>query len=461
MVNAPGTHQVQTQRYREWKAHADRIWLFDRVYNNRTRMGYLKPITFLQNDVLRLAGQHQGTDGYFQEDEIWKWEQTLFNQFREMNSWLSMQMLQDADQDLGELIWDFLEGNYGNAAPALFDYLLLVENNRHLWPYRMFSLNFLRDAQFLFGQALNATASDPVHYWRVRHLRLSVDLVTMANSSRVIDEHLAEGGSANSLPFDMAALEARSREVANLDMDLVFNPFAHPLLGMRVYVVFNSGVWPAGLSKYKMAKTMLLEYIDLISPPKNPYAPLPSIFQNLSEDLVDIPPALLADKRIYLDTPNSELLSLDNNTPFGKAVERPLKTCNPQNIGAKNDDCIKSMYIGASVSGYSDQATKVPQRLISVANSEGGYHWYRAKRFNMGPLTKVLINGWHKSKTSMLIPLDHLHDPNDPKREWDLYVSIKFEHDIIAADKMEQRYFVDRIVLLPAAAANPTELSLP
>jgi hypothetical protein len=138
--------------------------------------------------------------------------------------WVLTHALWNPDRSADELIHDFCSHYYGPSGTYIEKYTKLLEDAYKQDPYKHefhvsnYPLqNFLNystvySCQVLFDQAEKACGTDTVTLNRIRRARLSIDIATLFNLDRLLDEYKRLTGSLDSFPFDRKNIETRYRE---------------------------------------------------------------------------------------------------------------------------------------------------------------------------------------------------------------------------------------------------------
>lgn len=108
----------------------------------------------------------------------------------DLQTWLVAKLMWNPDQDLEMLIQDFTDAYYGAASETLRQYIALLEDATRststtiIWSpspsqFTFLTPTFLETAQTIFDNAEAAVSTDPVQLSRVRQARMSLDKATL------------------------------------------------------------------------------------------------------------------------------------------------------------------------------------------------------------------------------------------------------------------------------------------
>ncbi|MBP1991703.1 DUF4838 domain-containing protein [Paenibacillus eucommiae] len=186
-------NSTQNQFYKDnidkWAAISDNLILWDYLtdYNGG---GYLMPYPVLNamGQTLQYIAQFPAFKGYFgqQMQNIYAPGETGFAYLR---AWVAAKLLWNPNQDYQQLINEFVQGYYGDAAPYISSYLNSLEQAYAQsdsvltisTPITSSFLNFdlMYQADGLFEQAAAAVAGNPLFLDHVQKARVEVDYVTL------------------------------------------------------------------------------------------------------------------------------------------------------------------------------------------------------------------------------------------------------------------------------------------
>jgi len=116
----------------------------------------------------------------------------------DMRAWVGARLLWNPDQDYLELIEQFINGYYGDAAPYILDYVTQLHEKfeesdsklttlTSLWSSYL-SFDLIHEADQLFAQAAAAVANNPVMLNHVQRTRIELDYVILMRSVEFMRE---------------------------------------------------------------------------------------------------------------------------------------------------------------------------------------------------------------------------------------------------------------------------------
>ena len=178
----PGEQCKFGELVKAWSAVHDRIYIWDYVVNFSHYMAPMPNMEVVAKDIRFLVENNaEGimTQGAYQStgaEREW------------LRSWVTAKLMWDPSRDLNELIKDFIYGHYGNAAPAITEYNVLLRNQgekhkdtlarpeggiRYRMNHPFLSKDFLDKASVIFDRAENLAENEDILY-RVQLDRLPI-----------------------------------------------------------------------------------------------------------------------------------------------------------------------------------------------------------------------------------------------------------------------------------------------
>ncbi|HEX6445734.1 MAG TPA: DUF4838 domain-containing protein [Streptosporangiales bacterium] len=150
-------------------------------------------------ESIKTIAQYPSVQGYFGEGP-WNASGTELTQLR---VWVISRLLWDPTLDADALIHEFVNGYYGKAGPAVYEYLTvmrqsMLDTGTALPCYTTVGAGYLtfdamRRADALLGQAEQAVQHDDTLLRHVRALRLGVDYVILVRANEYAQTAAAEG----------------------------------------------------------------------------------------------------------------------------------------------------------------------------------------------------------------------------------------------------------------------------
>jgi hypothetical protein len=175
---------------RAWSRITDRLYIW---HYNTNFAHYLLPFPDFDELAADIAMyQRNGVVGLFLEGAVSKGGGA---ENAELRSYVMAKLLWDPQANVSQLVDEFLQGYYGNAARPLRAYFDLAhrqvragEGGHHIWIYDppgapYLGDDFLAAARDLFGQA-EATAEDDAVRARVRKARIGIDYVELVRGKK-------------------------------------------------------------------------------------------------------------------------------------------------------------------------------------------------------------------------------------------------------------------------------------
>lgn len=388
------------------------VWYYPNTYGPALPTGNLHRLA----EDFRLLKQ-VGVEGYFVEHDA----PGVYDSRRlaDLQTWLITRLMWDPDRDLDELIEDYTDRHYGPAAPTVRQYITALEAataaaetpmswNASTGQHGFLTPELLVQCQQLMDAAETAVADDEVRLLRVRQARMSLDLAGV-----LLWTGLAVTGD---VPFAQEQIVARYRDTYTQSIN------ARALPERREALI---GAMEEAL-KWHLIKT--------------PAKPLPPP--------LDAVPA----ERIRQFTP--ETFKLFGDVPTLVEDESAAASI----AATMAPSLTKPAYAPADLPadalnfGFYDATTKRQQHAYAGVGEPietGEYRLFPVGRTALSTECYVWLDwSWH----IQLHDVAGLYAPDDPDKQWDIYVSIRFEGPAYdpASQATENRFYVDRIVLVEA-----------
>lgn len=181
-----------------WAQMSDNIVIWDYL-TNFFGSGYLQPYPNLKamSETIQYASGFPAVKGYFGQ-HMQSTRTMRGGELAELRAWVAARLLWNPNQDYEELIEEFVNGYYGDAAPYVSDYIGLLHDSfeaggSNLGSYMLvkapyLSFDTMRQADALFEQAAAAVAQTPVFLNHVQKLRLSADYVILMRRAEFLKE---------------------------------------------------------------------------------------------------------------------------------------------------------------------------------------------------------------------------------------------------------------------------------
>lgn len=215
-----------------WAQMSDHIVLWDYL-TNFFGSGNLLPYPNLKamSETIQYAAGFPAVKGYFGQ-HMQSSRTMRGGELAELRTWVVGRLLWNPNQDYDELIDEFVNGYYGDAAPYVSDYIGLLHDSfdasgSKLGSYMLvkapyLSFDTMRQADALFEQAAAAVAQSPIFTDHVQKLRLSVDYVILMRRAEFLKE-------------------ANDRNMAwNLDLNTRLQRFKSNTAGVQYYSINGS-----------------------------------------------------------------------------------------------------------------------------------------------------------------------------------------------------------------------------
>jgi hypothetical protein len=177
-------HRSYRRAIDEWRRVTShlRIWDYSVTFGEGAELP-LSNLPILAED-LRYYLDH-GVEGVFIQHDP-----PIRADMRDLKVWVLLKLLEEPSREPDALVREFTDGYYGPAAPAIRDYLVLLEGALARRParigypalaeqYRYIDPRFLREAQAIFDRAEVAVAGSAELLDRVRFARLGLDRATL------------------------------------------------------------------------------------------------------------------------------------------------------------------------------------------------------------------------------------------------------------------------------------------
>lgn len=389
------------------------VWYYPNTYGPALPLGNLHRLA----QDCRLFKQ-VGVEGYYMEHDA----PGIYDSRRlsDLQSWLITRLMWNPEQDLDGLIADFTDHYYGSAAPLLRRYLSGLEAataamatplswNASTGQHQCLTADLLLSSQGLFDQAEQAVGADATLLARVRQARMSLDLACLLLWDRL--------SAAGPPPFTRQQLVARYRETYTAAVN------ARAVEGRRSALLRDleaSLRWQGVMTELKP-----------LPPPLNA-VPAARVRQFTPDTA-----------RLYGKTP--PVVAEDPLAAAGLAVSmEPDLTPPPY---APRD--LPSPLINF---GFYDAVSKRQQHAYAgreVPLKPGEYRLYPVGRTALSPDCLVWFDwSWHIQFPDVAA----LYDPQNPGKQWEVYVSVRVSGPAFDAQSAEQhsRFYVDRIVFVAA-----------
>ncbi len=384
------------------------VWYYPNTYGPALPLGNLSRLA----KDLRLF-KRVGVEGCFMEHDapgVYDSRRTA-----DLQTWLIARLMWDPDRDLAALVADYTDRHYGPAAPAVRRYLAALEDataalparltwNASTGQHRHLTPEFMASCQRLLDEAEAAASADERLLRRVRQLRMSLDLACLLRPGRA----------------DAAWSSQRQQSLARYRDTYTRTVNTRNLPARRERLL-------AGLTeslRWFSARTLL--------------KPLPA------------PLAAVPAERVRQFTPESfqkhsrEIAIVEDPLAAGgfAAAMPPSLTAPPYAPAGLPKNALNF--------GYYDAAAKRQQNAFAGRDeplSTGAYRFYPIGRTTLSADCCV----WFDWTWNLQLPeIAGLFDPQEPGRQWEIYVSVRFEgpaYDPQSAIK-QNRFYVDRVVLV-------------
>lgn len=324
-------------------------------------------------------------------------------QLADLQTWLLTKLMWNPDQNFNTLIEDFTNIFYGKAAPFIRKYLYALEKatqemtttmswNPAAGEYRFLTPGFLVASQKTFEQAEEVVLNDPVPLLRVRQSRMSLD-----HGSVLFWRKIA------AIPNSGLKYE----EIASRYRD-----------------TYQKTIEKMPQNREKVSR-YVEDFLKLRSM-MNSLKPLPAPLNEISEEKVQ---QVTPDLASYWYEATIEKKDPDSAAGIAGTVETEGKL--PFNLG------------------YYDLITKrqLHRNITENEISSSGYNLYKIGRTTLNEQCYV----WISLSWAIQIPVSAFYDVQNPKKEWDIYASLRFEGPTYPHGEKGtvDRVFVDRVVLVP------------
>jgi len=404
---------------------ADRLAAWGRVCRNMHVWDYIQhgpPYYFLAPLYFRMREQYRfcrdiGVKGIFGENEIGA-KMHMVPEFYPMRLWIFYKLLQNPDHDVLGLVRDFMDGYYGKAGRYFYEYVAMQHERLGLWPHRMVDLRFVREMQRLHDHAEAAAREDAALredaavLERVRDARIWADLTTLFFKSKLAGEFVAQGGKAEDYPYKSAVLKERLLRR--------LKETKSPFWQARRPIPYPRG------PRFTLAE-LTAKYVEQLALGAD-YAPLPEPFAHMPrEKVVDIP-------GYQLSRVKEAVLVDDADSVFGVASARLTDEELPLGMGVYDHT-------------RGERGETILSRTITADEITGrGYHVYKLGRTTIS--TRCTF--WFTRSWQIQARLEMFHDPMDPGRQWDVYVSAKVDGPAYPHGDPKGRNgaYIDRVILV-------------
>jgi hypothetical protein len=178
------TQRELRQTHESWARLAPQLWIWDYAVAYRNYGDLPRPTLRVLASDLRYY-RDLGVEGIF-----YQLDDPLGADMRALKQWVLLKLIDDPGRNVQDLVNEFTEGYFTQAAPAIRRYLTLLEAQVAANPaplrfkpgqddYRWLDAPFLFAAHTLFDKAEKRVAGDPIVLRRVRWARLSLDRATL------------------------------------------------------------------------------------------------------------------------------------------------------------------------------------------------------------------------------------------------------------------------------------------
>lgn len=375
------------------------VWYYPNPYGGPLPIGNLEKIA----KDFRLF-RNIGVEAFFLEHDAGVYQSY---HLADLQTWLLTKLMWNPNLNFEALIEDFTNTFYGKAAPFIRKYLYTLEKATQgmgasiSWraaagEYRFLTSEFLVVSQKTFAQAEELVRNDPVLLLRVKQARMSLDHASI-------------------------------------------------FFWRKIAVIPNSGLKREEIARrYRDTYQKTLEkipqnrqsvsgcvddFINLRLMMNPTLKPLPAPLNDIPEGKVQqVTPDFAIELCAYLPHATIEK---DPDSAAGITVARAPGSELPFNLG------------------YYDEITK-QQLQRNITENEicsSGYNLYKIGRTTLNSQCKV----WIGSSWVPQFPVSAFYDVHDPEKEWDIYVSLRFEGPNYphCQKGAVDRVFVDRVVLVP------------
>ena len=318
--------------------------------------------------------------------------------FSGLQIFLAAQLSNDITCDSEALIREYIDYVYGPAAPLMLEYFNILEKGladekkflRWFPDPRVLTFvnakNLIR-FQKMFDEMENLSAKDSEALFHVRACRMNLDLTTLLLYNDILRKEPA-------FAFSRETLRKR-----------VLDTFDQVILRTHSLAVTEKGAIDFREKNVKQVVFGAVEYACIVSSsPK----PLPEEFSGIpAERVFQAPPFI-----------NKSQVPHDPDAAYGIATSYPA-----------GDGFNHGIY---------DQTGKLKALEQFVkADFDGKYHLYKIGRTRLSQ--EMLVSAPNDVGGYGAVPVGYFFDPDEPEKEFDVYVSSKFEKD---------RMFTDRAVLI-------------
>ncbi|HEY3417786.1 MAG TPA: DUF4838 domain-containing protein, partial [Armatimonadota bacterium] len=253
-------------RIEGWSKVCQRLWVWDYQCGLVPAIDNLKPMMWAMDRTFKYTRALGGFTGIFIEAEG-NCPPTPVDCI-ELNTWLSLKLMEDPTADAEALIKDFCLGYYGKAGPYILQLLALKKSRLTDYPLRMVDWPFMRDAQALMEKAVTAVQDDPTLLPRVLTARINLDLAALQYRQQIHTDYLAHGNPAEKYPFTMPVLKARVLASVEKSTDYFWYQ-----IGVQQWK--GSGSFNIYTQPRPPLREQLKEYLDVICQGPETATPLP------------------------------------------------------------------------------------------------------------------------------------------------------------------------------------------
>ena len=421
-VTAPANQQMRNL-IESWAAIAPRlqIWDYSTFYPvNGQNVGFPFPSEHIYATDYRFY-QKNRVNRVFVE-----FENTVTGDARDLKLWLMAKLLENPNADDKKLINEFTDGFYGPAGTYIRDYRqqLLDAAQRNKANLRFFGsvsafsyakLSDILKMQVTFDRAEKAVAGNTVLLRRVRHMRLSLDRLTLFFYPAYLLQHKAAGGKMTTLPFKREVIGQRA---------------------LQTWIEQAKMRLPASKQQEEidMATQEIKRYLEI---PKE--FPIPAKFGEFKrEQIIDLPAAALA--------------FANNSAMKSSLIDDPEAPTGKTEVLNFDNQADRELYSLPMQWGFYDLSIKKDTKLPPLKKEDiigPGYHWYKMGTVvNLDTFFAYFTWSWNIQCS----------DNNDAiarsgrNGRYDVWANMKFEGPMHGFDIPGQKnaLFVERVILTPA-----------
>jgi len=395
------SNAVTLKNLKGWAAKNSKLWVW--YYTNPYGDAAL-PIGNLtkMGEDFRLFKQ-VGVTGFFIQHDAGVSDS---HRLADLQTWLVAKLMWNPDQDVEMLIQDFTDAYYGAASETLRQYIALLEEATRsmsttiIWSstasqFSFLTPTFLETAQAIFDNAEAAVSTDPVRLVGVRQARMSLDKATLTLWNTL----------------DQGSIRGMTKE-----------EIAH-----RYKQTYTDTVRQRMALQYQethlQSLNATLKPLMMMTRPK----PLPKQLQGIATQRIR---RLLPHVAGYS---GSAELQGDPQAAAGICVTRATDGELPFTLGY-----------------YDESARKFPlnNKIEKRAITSPSYQLHKLGRTTLNERCVIWITrSWQISFSA-----SSFYDRAKPDRQWDIYVSLRFEGPTYIEDTKDKtdRVYVDQVILVKA-----------